>query len=152
MRLQPILPHCIHGSQIGFIKERSILNNIVTFWEAMAHANKTNRDLLALFLDFQKAYDRVEWSFLQGTLLQFGFDERWVKGVSSLYSTASSKVLLARGKGPSFLISRSVRQGCPLAPYLFLFFAEAMSNYLNHQGMGLKRSLYSTYGTRSRGC
>ena len=31
-----------------------------------------------------------------------------------------------------------MRQGCPLAPYLFLFFAEAMSCYLNHQGTGLK--------------
>ena len=53
MRLQPILPHCIHGSQIGFLKERSILDNIVTFWEATAQAIKANNDLAILLLDFK---------------------------------------------------------------------------------------------------
>jgi hypothetical protein len=72
------------------------------------------------------------------TLLKFGFDEKWIRGVVALYSSASIKILLTGEKGPSFSISRSVRQGCPLAPYVFLFFAEAMSCYLNHQGTGVK--------------
>ena len=48
-----------------------------------------------------------------------------------MYSNASSKVIINGSKGESFKLSRSVRQGCPLAPFLFLFFAEAMSSYLS---------------------
>ena len=138
LRLQPLLPQLIHSSQTGFIKERSILDNIFTFWESMAMATKTNQNLAILLLDFEKAYDRVDWGFLEGTLSRFGFADEWIRGVSALYSCASSKVLLAGGKGASFKLSRSVRQGCPLAPFLFLFFAEAMSIYLTATTTGLQ--------------
>ena len=109
LRLQPMLPQLIHVSQTGFIKERSILDNIFTFGEASAIATKTKQDLTVLLLDFEKAYDRVDWGFLEGTLIQFGFDLQWVKGIASLYSSASSRVLLAGDKGMSFQLSRSVR-------------------------------------------
>ena len=104
----------------------------------MAMATKTNQNLAILLLDFEKAYDRVDWGFLEGTLSRFGFADEWIRGVSALYSCASSKVLLAGGKGASFKLSRSVRQGCPLAPFLFLFFAEAMSIYLTATTTGLQ--------------
>ncbi len=138
LRLQPLLPQLIHVSQTGFIKERSILDNITTFWELTAQAKKRKENMAVLLLDFEKAYDRVEWEFLHGTLLRFGFEESWIKGVAALYSSATSKVLLAGQKGSSIQLTRSVRQGCPLAPFLFLFFAEAMSCYLNHMSTGLK--------------
>ena len=67
LRLQPLLSQRIHGSQTGFLKERSILDNITTFWEATSEATKTRQNLAILFLDFEKAHDRVEWSFLHGT-------------------------------------------------------------------------------------
>jgi hypothetical protein len=138
LRLQPMLSQLIHVSQTGFLKERSILDNIFTFWETTAIALKSKQDLAVLFLDFEKAYDRVDWQFLQGTLLHLGFEWNWVKGIAALYSSATSRVLLAGDKGPSFQLSRSVRQGCPLAPFLFLFFAEAMSSYLLAQDVGIK--------------
>ena len=59
-------------------------------------------------------------------------------GVSSLYNSACSSVLAGGVKGDGFQISRSVRQGCPLAPYLFLFFAEVMSLFFTTEEVGLK--------------
>ena len=67
-------------------------------------------------LDFEKAYDKVDWDFLEVVLSRLGFPFAWIKGVSTLYMHASSSVLFAGGYGPLFPISRSVRQGCPLAP------------------------------------
>ena len=55
------------------------------------------------------------------------FSVKWIKGVSSLYYTTTSKLMMGGGKGPTFSLSRSIRQDCPMAPYFFLLFAEAMS-------------------------
>jgi hypothetical protein len=66
-------------------------------WEAIALAVKTKQNLAILLLDFEKAYDRVDWEFLQGTLLQFGFASTEVHSVAT-----SSEVLIAGDLGQSF--------------------------------------------------
>ena len=71
-------------------------------------------------------------------MARFGFSKAWIKGISSLYNSAQSRVLLAGNYGPLFPISRSIRQGCPLAPFLFLFFAEAMIFFLNVGDIGIR--------------
>ena len=58
--------------------------------------------------------------------------------MATLYRSAHSQVLLGGERGERFSILRSVGQGCPLAPTLFLFFAEAMSSFLIAQDMGLQ--------------
>ena len=138
LRLQPLLETLIHPTQTGFVKGRSILDNIFTFWEAVSIARLREEDMAILLLDFEKAYDRVDWGFLEGTMLRMGFPEIWIRGVSALYSSAHSQVLMAGGRGERFALTRSVRQGCPLAPTLFLFFAEAMSSFLASQEVGLQ--------------
>ena len=104
-RIQECLPFIIHSSQTGFIKERSILDNIFSFWEAVALAKRDNQNLAILQFDFEKAYDRVVWSFLEGAMQKMGFANRWINGVSSLYKSATSKVMVAGGKGPTFKLS-----------------------------------------------
>ena len=137
-RLQELLPNIIHVSQTGFMRERSIMDNIFTFWEATAAATKNKQHLAVLLLDFEKAYDRVDWNFLEGTMYRMGFGIPWIKGISCLYRNAQSQVLLAGGVGSRFNITRSVRQGCPLAPFLFLLFSEAMHLFLTAQSTGLR--------------
>ena len=51
--------------------------------------------------DFEKAYDCMDWDFLEGTLSQFGFEDSWIRGVAGLYCSVTSKVLLVGGRGPS---------------------------------------------------
>ena len=60
LRLQPLLGELIHDSQTGFVKERSILDNIFTFWEATALAKLCQEDVAILLLDFEKAYNHVD--------------------------------------------------------------------------------------------
>ena len=135
--LQKVLPKVIHVSQIGFMKDRSIVDNVFTFWETTALAVKKKQNLAVLLLDFEKAYDRVDWNFLEGSMHRLGFKATWIKGVSSLYRNAYSQVLMAGGIGPRFNITRSVRQGCPLAPFFLLLFVEAMHAFLSAQSTGL---------------
>ena len=84
-----------------------------------------------LFLDFEKAYERVDWSFLEGTLARMEFPLQWITGISTLYRSASSAVTIGGFVGRSFDISRSVRQGCPLVVYLYLFVGEALSDLIH---------------------
>ena len=63
IRLQPFLPHIVHKNHTSFIHERSIFDNIVLFWEMITIVQETKQDLTILLLDFEKAYDRVDWNF-----------------------------------------------------------------------------------------
>ena len=83
-----------------------------------------------LLLDFEKAYDIVDWGFLEETMLHMGFSDSWIRGVAAMYRTAHSHVLLARDMGDHFSISCSVRQGCPLAPTLFSIFCRGYEQFL----------------------
>ena len=71
----------------------------------------------------------MDWNFLEGTMERFRFQKKWIKGVSALYSGATSRVLLVGDKG-TFQITRSIRQGCPLTPFLFLSFAKVLNVHI----------------------
>ena len=130
LRLQPMLETLIHPTQTGFVKSRSILDNIFTFREVVSLTRMRREPLAMLLLDFEKAYDWVDWAFLEDTMACMRFPFEWIRGVASLYRSAHSQILVAGDQGERFNISRSIRQGCPLAPTLFLFFVEAMSSFL----------------------
>ncbi|MCO5556756.1 hypothetical protein L7F22_010308 [Adiantum nelumboides] len=59
-RLRSFLPDLIHSSQTGFVQDRSILDNVVTFYEAVEWARQTGQPTAIMLLDFEKAYDRVD--------------------------------------------------------------------------------------------
>ncbi|MCO5554775.1 hypothetical protein L7F22_008309 [Adiantum nelumboides] len=63
-RLRPFLPDLIHSSQTRFVQDRSILDNVVTFYEAVEWARQTEQRTAIMLLDSEKAYDRVDWGFL----------------------------------------------------------------------------------------
>ena len=62
----------------------------------------------------------------------------YIKVVFALYTSTSSRVLVGGALRNNFLITRSVRQGCPLAPYLFLFVGEAFSAFLHKNRLSIK--------------
>ena len=93
--LTPLLPQLIHPSQTGFVRNRSILDNLFSFWEAVALAKQTNKKVAVVLLDFEKAYDKVCWNFLESVMRKLGFQETWIKGIARLYRNGSSCLSLA---------------------------------------------------------
>ena len=136
-RIKPFLGDIIQSNQTGFMEHRSIMDNVILFWEAVATARETNQNLACLMLDFEKAYDRVQWSFLEEVMKVIELPLEWRCAAQALYRNGSSKVLIAGRKGARIFLTRSIRQGCPLAPFLFLFITEAMSAFFNSQGANL---------------
>ena len=78
------------------------MDNLFTFSEVTEWAQH-----LAVLLDFEKAYDRVDWSLLEGTLLRLGFLE-WIRGNAALHRLASSHVIIRGQMRGRFSLERSV--------------------------------------------
>ena len=128
-QLKMVLGDIIHTTQTSFLENRSIVDNVITFWEYSAWAEEQGVDLAVMLLDFEKAYDRISWEFLEEVVDALGFEQQWILGVAAFYRDASSQVLMVGSLRKSFRMTRSVRQGCPLAPYLFIIALEALSDW-----------------------
>ncbi|XP_027158364.1 uncharacterized protein LOC113759985 [Coffea eugenioides] len=111
--------------QSGFVPGRQIVDNILL---AQEHANELDRRLevpnLLLKLDMEKAYDRVEWSFLLFMLRSFGFQEPAVDLIFRLVANNWFSVLVNGEPAGFFKSTRGVRQGDPISLGLFVLVAE----------------------------
>lgn len=136
--MKPLLHNCILPSQTGFVPNRCILDNIFLAFEAIEWALESNQNTSMLLLDFEKTYDRVSWSFLEQTMEKMGFEETWIKRVMSLNRNASATIIVNGEQSQAFKLQRSVRQGCPLAPYLFLLTADVLGQMLQHPDCQVK--------------
>jgi hypothetical protein len=136
--MKPLLHHWILPSQTGFVPNRCILDNIFLAFEAIEWTLESNQNISMLLLDFEKAYNRVSWIFLKNTMARMGFCETWVQQVMSLNTNTSAAIIINGEQTRAFPLQRSVRQGCPLAPYLFLLTVDMLGQMMQHEDYGVK--------------
>jgi hypothetical protein len=137
-RLRPILNNIISESQSAFVPERLITDNAIIAFECFHKIQrcKNPRDSHCAYkLDLSKAYDRVDWRFLEQILLKLGFCKRWIEWVMTCVCSVRFSVRINGYNSEPFSPSRGLRQGDPLSPYLFLFVGEALSCALNKQSV-----------------
>ncbi|KAL6202665.1 hypothetical protein ACLB2K_026371 [Fragaria x ananassa] len=132
-RLKSFLPDIISPHQGAFAPGRQIQDNILVAPEAFHYLKlrKTgDRHELALKLDMNKAYDRVEWDILEMVLIKMGFGHGWVSLLRACVCSVSFAVTLDGKTGDYFSPSRGLRQGDPISPYLLLFIFEVFSSLI----------------------
>lgn len=132
-RMKQVLPMVIHESQSGFVPGRLITDNVLVAYECfhfLRKKKKGKKGYLGLKLDMSKAYDRVEWCFLEKMMLKIGFPESYTKMVMKCVETAEFSVLVNGQPSRKFRPSRGLRQGDPISPFLFVLCAEGLSTLL----------------------
>ncbi|KAM1218420.1 hypothetical protein TB2_045543 [Malus domestica] len=123
MRMKKVLPHVISEYQSAFIPNRMILDNVLAAFETihcLKRRRKCGRKKLALKLDMAKAYDRVEWAYLEKMMYKMEFPSRFVALVMNCVTSVSYSILMNGRPHSTIISSRGIRQGDPISLYLFL--------------------------------
>ena len=97
------------------------------------------------FIDLEKAFDTIEWTFIQHVLKYFNFGPVIRKWVSVLYKDVESAVINRSYSTNYFKVSIGVRQGCQLSPLLFVLGVEILAQKITQsascQGIKLPQSV-----------
>jgi len=142
-RMKPILQRIIHPVQSAFIPHRTIHDNILIAHEVVNKFRhlKGKKGYVALKLDMEKAYDRVEWDFLLSCLKQLGFHDVWIQWIKECISTVSYSIVINNEPHGFFKPSRGLRQGDPLSPYLFTICMDVLAKQLYHLSLNPKAGI-----------
>ena len=130
-RLKIVLPTIIHPLQTG-IPSRQIDQTIHLLRDMIDISNEEDLQTAFLFLDQEKAFDRVNHEFLFKTLKAFGFGKFFIGWIKTLYANASSRIKINGFFTERIPLKSGVRQGCPLSALLYAMVIEILALQLKH--------------------
>ncbi|CAI5985342.1 unnamed protein product [Closterium sp. NIES-65] len=139
-RMKRVLHQVISPEQYGFIPGRRLSDAVAMVADVIDMGKNDNEDWYMLLVDFQKSFDSVSRDFLFEVLRNMGFPERFVKWIEGLHENTTTKLLINGWLGEGVNVVSGVRQGCLLAPYLFLCAVEPLAKEVERESLGLTRS------------
>ena len=133
-RLNPAAQLLVHPDQTGFIKGRLITDNGILLTSLIEYAeyDPTAISGAMIFLDFEKAFDSVEWEWMFATLAARGLPASFIHMVRMMYNSPCASVIVNGFRATPFTTGRGVRQGCPLSPLLFALSIEPLADAIRN--------------------
>lgn len=131
MRLTHVANKVIGESQTAFLPGRFILDGVVILHEVLHELKNSGQSGIILKLDFEKAYDKVQWDFLFDVLQRKGFCEKWIGWIKAATTKGSVAININGEVDQFFRTHKGVRQGDPLSPLMFNLVADALPEMLN---------------------
>ena len=118
-RLKQVLSFIIRDTQKGFMKNRFMGENTRLLYDLMHYLEENDLDGLLLLVDFEKAFDSIEWEFLIKVLKSFNFGPYICKWFQTLYAESKSCVINNGHMSNFFNLERGCRQEIP---FLLIYF------------------------------
>uniref|UniRef100_A0A803PTQ2 Reverse transcriptase domain-containing protein n=1 Tax=Cannabis sativa TaxID=3483 RepID=A0A803PTQ2_CANSA len=130
-RLAKVLPSIINQNQWAFVQGRSIAHNVMILQDLLKNYKRKNTSpRCALKIDISKAYDTVDWDFLEDLLNAFKLPRKFVDMVMICVRNTSYTLLMNGRMQGSFNGAKGLRQGDPISPLLFVLIMEYLTRLL----------------------
>ena len=111
LRLNSVADHVVRPSQTAFMQGRNILDGVAILHETVHELHRKKLNGVILKIDFEKAYDKVKWSFLQQTLRMKGFSPEWCALINSFVSGGSVAIKVNDDTGKYFQTKKRPQTG-----------------------------------------
>ncbi|GKU91277.1 hypothetical protein SLEP1_g5176 [Rubroshorea leprosula] len=126
-RIKKVLPKVISGTQSAFLGGRQITDGVLILNEVIEEIKKKKVSSFIFKGNFEKSYDCVNWDFSDEMMRRLGFGEKWRMWIKECLQTASISILANGSPTEEFKMERGIRQGDPIAPFLFLVVVEGLN-------------------------
>jgi hypothetical protein len=130
-RLQTVIHKIVPPGQTAYIKGRYIGENIRLLLDIIEYCESNLMAGVLLFLDFEKAFDSLDWNFLKTCLKHFGFEDDFCKWIGVIYNDTNAYVKVNGYISKTIKLYKGIRQGCPISALLFILCTVIMYLYLN---------------------
>ena len=132
-RLRKVLPELIHEDQTCGIPNRSIHENLYRLRDMINNTKQNNTNMILVGLDQEKAFDRVDRSFLKRILNRMNFGSTFKRWIEVLYEGAKCQIINNGWLSDPVFLKRGLRQGCPLSPLLYVLVAETLGQAIRNE-------------------
>ncbi len=129
-RMKKVMNKLINEGQKAYVEGRYIGDNARLMEDIIFECEENNIPGAIIFIDQAKAYDRVEWEWLEKVMKRFNFGQKFIGWITMLYQNAKSTIMTNGHFSEAIQLERGLRQGSPLSSLLYILQAEPFAEMI----------------------